>query len=67
MILGSAHVLLNIMALTVWFISPLRFVPIKVAEWLGGKLTENENAVYSLFAWVIMIFFVIPIIIIYVF
>jgi sodium-dependent phosphate cotransporter len=67
MILGSAHVLLNLMALLIWFISPLRFVPITVAEWLGGKLTGNENAVYSLFAWVIMIFFVIPIIIIYIF
>ncbi|MCW4049664.1 MAG: hypothetical protein NWE89_07990 [Candidatus Bathyarchaeota archaeon] len=67
MILGSAHVLLNLMALIFWFISPLRFVPISIAEWLGGKITENENAVYSLFAWVITVFFVIPIIIIYLF
>jgi sodium-dependent phosphate cotransporter len=65
MILGSAHVLLNLMALTLWFISPLRFVPVRVAEWLGGKITENENAIYSLLAWVIVIFFVIPIAIIY--
>ena len=67
MILGSAHVLLNLMAITIWFISPLRFVPISIAEWLGGKITENENAVWSLLAWVIAVFFVIPIIIIYVF
>ena len=67
MVLGSAHVLLNLMALTLWFISPLRFVPVALAEWLGGKLTENENAVYSLFAWVIVVFFVIPIVIIYIF
>jgi Na+/phosphate symporter len=65
MVLGSAHVLLNLMALTLWFISPLRFVPVAVAEWLGAKLTESENAVYALFAWVIAVFFVIPIIIIY--
>jgi sodium-dependent phosphate cotransporter len=65
MILGSAHVLLNLMALTLWFISPLRSVPVRVAEWLGGKITENENAIYSLLAWVIVIFFVIPIAIIY--
>ena len=65
MILGSAHVMLNLMALTLWFISPLRFIPVKVAEWLGGMITENENAVYSLLAWVIVIFFVIPIAIIY--
>lgn len=67
MILGSAHVLLNLMALIIWFISPLRFVPIMIAEWLGAKITENENSVYSLLAWVIGVFFVIPIIIIYVF
>ena len=67
MILGSAHVLLNIMALIIWFISPLRVVPIRIAEWLGDKITENENAVYSLLAWVIAVFFVIPIIIIYIF
>jgi sodium-dependent phosphate cotransporter len=65
MVLGSAHVLLNLMALTLWFISPLRFVPIMVSEWLGGKITENENAIYSLLAWVILIFFVVPITIIY--
>ena len=67
MVLGTAHVMLNLMALILWFISPLRFVPVALAEWLGGKLTENENAVYSLFIWVIAVFFVIPIIIIYVF
>ena len=67
MVLGSAHVLLNLMALTLWFLSPLRFVPVALAEWLGAKLTENENAVYALFLWVIVIFFVIPILIIYVF
>lgn len=67
MILGSAHVLLNLMALIIWFISPLRFVPIMIAEWLGAKITENENSLYSLLAWVIGVFFVIPIIIIYVF
>jgi sodium-dependent phosphate cotransporter len=67
MVLGSAHVLLNLMSFTIWFISPLRFVPIKVAEWIGAMITENENAIYSLLAWVIIVFFVIPILIIYIF
>jgi len=66
MVLGSAHVLLNLMAITLWFISPLRFVPIRVAEVLGEMITENENAIYSLFAWVIAVFFAIPIGIIYI-
>jgi sodium-dependent phosphate cotransporter len=65
MILGSAHVLLNIMALTIWLISPLRFVPVRISEWLGGKIARNQNAVYSLLAWVLVVFFVIPILVIY--
>jgi len=67
MILGSAHVLLNIMALTIWLISPLRSVPVKIAEWLGGKIAQNKNAAYALLAWVVVVFFVIPILVIYLF
>jgi sodium-dependent phosphate cotransporter len=67
MILGSAHVLLNILALTLWLISPLRFVPVRTAEWLGGKITSNPNAAYALLAWVVVVFFVIPIMVIYIF
>jgi sodium-dependent phosphate cotransporter len=67
MILGSAHVLLNIMALTIWLISPLRFVPVKIAEWLGDRIARNQNAAYALLAWVVVVFFVIPILVIYLF
>ena len=67
MILGSAHVLLNIMALTIWLISPLRFVPVKIAEWLGDRIAQNKNAAYALLAWVVVVFFVIPILVIYLF
>ena len=66
MTLGSAHILLNIMAMILWFISPLRFVPVKVAEWLGDKIAHNQNSAFALLAWVIGVFFVVPIIIIYV-
>jgi len=67
MILGSAHVLLNILALSIWLISPLRFVPVRTAEWLGGKIAQNQNAAYALLAWVVVVFFVIPILVIYIF
>ena len=63
--LGSAHILLNIMALILWLVSPLRFVPIRVAEEIGRRIQENENASLSLAIWVIVIFFVVPIAIIY--
>ncbi len=65
MILGSAHVLLNLMAMTLWLISPLRFVPVAIAEWLGAKITKNQNVAFALLAWVIGVFFVVPILIIY--
>jgi len=67
MILGSAHVLLNLLALSLWLISPLRFVPVRTAEWLGAKITRNKNAAYALLAWVVAVFFVVPILVIYIF
>ncbi len=66
LMLGSAHVLLNIMALILWLISPLRFVPVLIAEKLGERIVSNKNASLSLILWVIAIFFIIPVIIIYI-
>jgi sodium-dependent phosphate cotransporter len=63
--LGSAHVLLNVMALLLWLISPLRFVPVRIAEEIGKKIQANENASLTLAIWVIIIFFILPIAIIY--
>ena len=67
MMLGTAHVMLNVMALIIWLVSPLRFVPVMIAEKLGELITENQNAAYSLLGWVLVVFFVIPLVIIYVF
>jgi sodium-dependent phosphate cotransporter len=66
MMLGSAHVLLNIMALLLWLVSPLRFVPVAISERLGKILVSNKNASLSLVAWVIFVFFLMPLIVIYV-
>jgi solute carrier family 34 (sodium-dependent phosphate cotransporter) len=63
--LGSAHILLNVMAVFLWFISPLRFVPVVVSEWLGDKIAHNQHSAFALLAWVIGVFFVVPVIIIY--
>ncbi len=63
--LGSAHVLLNIMALILWLVSPLRFVPVRISEEIGRIIQANENASLSLAIWVIIIFFIVPIAIIY--
>lgn len=64
LMLGSAHVILNIMALTLWLVSPLRFVPVAIAEKIGEAIQKNQNAGVSLALWVAFIFFVVPIAII---
>ncbi len=63
--LGSAHVMLNIVALLLWLVSPLRFVPVLIAEKIGERIQNNENAAISLVIWVVAIFFLLPITIIY--
>lgn len=63
--LGSAHVLLNIVALMLWLVSPLRFIPVRISELLGQKIQSNKNAGLSLVIWVIVVFFVIPLGVIY--
>jgi hypothetical protein len=47
-----------------WLVSPLRVVPVKLAEKIGEKIQENQNASLSLVVWVIVIFFVVPLAII---
>ena len=63
--LGATHVLLNIVALILWLISPLRFVPVMISEKIGSMIQANENAGMSLVIWVVVIFFVLPIMVIY--
>jgi sodium-dependent phosphate cotransporter len=64
--LGSAHVMLNIVALLLWLVSPLRAVPVRIAEWIGEMIQTNENAAISLVIWVVVIFFLLPIALIYI-
>jgi sodium-dependent phosphate cotransporter len=63
--LGSAHVMLNVIALLLWLVSPLRFVPVRIAERIGKAIQTNENAAISLVIWVVIIFFILPIAVIY--
>jgi sodium-dependent phosphate cotransporter len=63
--LGSAHVMLNVIALLLWLVSPLRFVPVRISEWIGNYIQSHENAAMSLVIWVVAIFFVLPIAVIY--
>jgi sodium-dependent phosphate cotransporter len=63
--LGFAHIFLNIIALIIWLVSPLRFIPVRLSEELGKRIVGNRNVGLSLLIWVIVIFFLIPIMVIY--
>ena len=64
--LGSAHVMLNIIALLLWLVSPLRFLPLRISEMIGKRIQENENAAMILVIWVVVLFFLLPIAVIYI-
>ena len=63
--LGAAHVMLNILALLLWLVSPLRFVPVRISKAIGRRIQSDQNAAFSLLIWVVVIFFIVPAAIIY--
>ena len=65
MMLGSAHVILNLLAFLIFFVSPLRILPIRIAEELGRRMIRGRHAALELLFWVILVFFIVPILIIY--
>lgn len=65
MMLGSAHVLLNILAVLLWLVSPLRFVPVKLSVEIGKRMAIGRHSALSLLFWVLIIFFALPLLIIY--
>jgi len=67
LMLGSAHIILNIIALLIWLVSPLRFLPVKIAERFGNYITSSRHVASSLLFWVFLIFFAVPLLIIYLF
>jgi len=67
MMLGSTHVLLNLFAFLIFFVSPLRVLPIRIAEGLGRYMVRGRNAGLELLFWVILVFFIVPLLIIYFF
>lgn len=65
MMLGSAHVLLNLFAFLLFFISPLRILPVRIAERIGNHMIRGRHSALELLSWVIIVFFIIPLLIIY--
>ena len=67
LMLGSAHIILNIFALMLWLVSPLRFLPVEIAGIIGNYITSSRHVALWLLFWVFLVFFVAPLVIIYYF
>jgi len=65
--LGSAHIILTILGLLLWLISPLRSVPLRISNSLGGIIASNRHSALLLLAYVISVFIVLPMTILFVF
>jgi len=64
--LGATHVLLNILAVILWFVSPLRFFPVMLAEKISYLMAKSKNAALSLIIFTLLLFIVLPILVIYI-
>lgn len=64
--LGLAHVVLNILALMLWLVSPLRVLPIRIANGIGGFMSSKRYSALLLLGYAFSIFILIPLIVIFV-
>jgi hypothetical protein len=62
--LGLAHVLLNIMALIIWLVTPLRTIPVKIANIVGGYISSRPYSALLLVGYAVGVFIILPLIVI---
>jgi sodium-dependent phosphate cotransporter len=62
--LGSAHVILNILALVLWLLTPLRVLPIKIARYVGNFISSKPYSPLLLVVYALTTFIIIPLIVI---
>jgi len=65
MTLGLAHVLLNVFGLIIWLLLPLKAIPIAIARKIGASIASHKKSYLYLIGFVIIIFFIIPLAIIF--
>ena len=41
---GSAHVLLNVLALILWLVTPLRVIPVRIANFIGRIMPSYRHS-----------------------
>jgi sodium-dependent phosphate cotransporter len=62
--LGMTHVLLNLFAILIWMITPLRIIPIQISKRVGGYIGSKPYSPLLLLGYSIGTFIILPIIII---
>ena len=57
--LGSAHIILNVFSVFVWLVSPLRVLPMRMAKAVGQRIISSNHAALSLIGYALM-FVIVP-------
>ena len=65
MTLGLAHVLLNVFCVIVWLLLPLKTIPITLAKRIGAYIASHRRSYLYLIGYVLIIFYITPLIIIF--
>lgn len=65
MTLGLAHMLFNVFGVMIWWLLPLKVVPLKVARGIGGFITSHRQSYLLLLGFVALIYFIIPLTVIF--
>ena len=62
--LGAAHVLLNIFSLVLWLATPLRVVPLRIAKGVGRFMAAYRYSALLLLGYAVSVFILLPLIVI---
>jgi len=62
--LGSTHVIVNLLGLMLWLVSPLRAVPLRLAKGIGGYMASKPYSTMLLLGYALLIFIALPLIVI---
>ena len=65
MMLGLTHVLLNVFCVIVWLLLPLKTIPITLAKRIGAYIASHRRSYLYLIGYVLIIFYITPLIIIF--
>jgi len=64
--LGLSHVMLNIFAIILWLLTPLRVLPLRIAKIIGQFIASNRHSAMLLLIYALSVFIFIPLIVIFI-